>query len=234
MASPIASKPSTRDLQNPVSDAMALQGAKILHQAIIALSSGEPSDEDLLNLLVGANLSGLALCNTRVCIHHAVCHGLGALGGLPHGLANTIMLPHSLEFNRDAAASELGRIAIALEVGDEPRAAIEAVRRLQQSINCVTRLRDTNLRKELLPELPSTRCVNVASTSIRARSRIIRRSSECFWQPGSFSTTTSAPTVGFSDSNCIWQFCLSHGRRLRSGGPALSRCLRRTAESSTS
>jgi alcohol dehydrogenase class IV len=140
-------------LANPISEALALQGARLLHRSILALASGTREDADLLDLLVGASLSGLALSNTRVCIHHAICHGLGGLGGLPHGVANTIILPHAMRFNMQAASAELGRVSGALGAGDNADAAVEAVRHLQQAIGASTRLRDTTLARELLPAI---------------------------------------------------------------------------------
>ena len=66
--------------------------------------AGDPGDghvsptniEHRAAMLVGANLSGMVLVNARVGIHHAMCHCLGGLGGLPHGVANAIMLPHAM------------------------------------------------------------------------------------------------------------------------------------------
>jgi alcohol dehydrogenase len=142
-------------LANPISEALALQGARLLYRATFALSSGPRADDDLLELLVGANLSGLALSNTRVCIHHAICHGLGGLGELPHGVANAIILPHAMAFNSKAAASRLSLIASVLGAGRDADAdaAIDAIRRLQQAIGCAVRLRETTLRRDLLPAI---------------------------------------------------------------------------------
>lgn len=48
----------------------------------------------------------------------ALRHQLGGGAGLPHGEASTIVLPHVLRWNGDAATPVLDRIAARLGVGD--------------------------------------------------------------------------------------------------------------------
>ena len=102
----------------------------------------------------------MVISNARVGIHHAVCHCLGARGGLSHGVANSIMLPHALAYNLPVAAAELARMAEAMDAGasgDNPagaaRAAIDAVIRLQHRCGVPTRLRDAGLDRSLLPAI---------------------------------------------------------------------------------
>jgi len=147
-------------LRNPVSDALARQGARILVHAIPAMVQ-EPDDVlHRAGVLAGANLSGMVISSARVGIHHAVCHCLGALGGLSHGVANSVMLPHALAYNLDVAARELADLADAMGVhtrgnSDQAgaQAAIEAVSALQQAARVPRRLRETGLDRALLPRI---------------------------------------------------------------------------------
>jgi alcohol dehydrogenase len=102
----------------------------------------------------------MTIASTRTCLHHGLCHVLGALGGLSHGLANSIMLPHVMRFNARAAAPQLKLAAQALGVdvaglsdADAADAAVEAVIRLQHAIRVPTRLRDTPLERRLIPKI---------------------------------------------------------------------------------
>jgi alcohol dehydrogenase len=136
-------------LRNPISDAIALHGIRLFSRALPAMV-GEPGSVDhRAQVLTAAHLSGMVISNARVGIHHAVCHCLGARGGLAHGVANAIMLPHALAYNREAAAPALAAIAEAMEAAD----AIEAVRTLQRDCGVPTRLRDTGLDRSLLPAI---------------------------------------------------------------------------------
>ena len=147
-------------LRNPISEALALQGVRILTRAIPAMVAEPAEVRHRAAVLTGANLSGMVISNARVGIHHAICHCLGALGGLSHGVANAIMLPHALAYNIEVAAAELRGLAGAMGVRvhgmtDQAaaHAAIDAVRELQIASAVPRRLRDTGLERSLLPQI---------------------------------------------------------------------------------
>jgi alcohol dehydrogenase class IV len=147
-------------LRNPISEGLALQGARLLARGLPAMVREPAQMEHRATVLTGAYLSGLVISNARVGIHHAVCHCLGALGGLPHGVANSIMLPHALAYNLDVAAAELRGLAEAMGVSvtgksdaEAARAAVDAVAELQIATKVARRLRDTGLDHALLPRI---------------------------------------------------------------------------------
>ncbi len=149
-------------VRNPVSEALALQGIRYLRRALPALGKpvAPPNEDPVEEALVGAALSGLVISNARVGIHHAVCHGLGARGGLSHGVANSILLPHAMRFNREAATGPLALAAQALGAdtrGLAPLAAADAaiavVEDLQRATGVPRQLSDTGMDRTLLPLL---------------------------------------------------------------------------------
>ncbi len=62
--------------------------------------------------------AGRAFTRASVGYVHAFAHQLGACYGVPHGLANAIVLPHVLEFSQDAAREKLARLAVLTGMGD--------------------------------------------------------------------------------------------------------------------
>ena len=152
-------------VRNPVSEALALQGIRHLRKAVpvlagIAQADAAEQQTALEHALTGAVLSGLVISNARVGIHHGICHGLGALGGLSHGVANSVLLPHAMRFNLEAATDKLALAALPLGIdtagmspADAARASIGAVQALQSDSGVPTRLRDTGLDRDLLPRL---------------------------------------------------------------------------------
>jgi alcohol dehydrogenase len=147
-------------LRNPISEALALHGIRLFTRWVPAMKADPANVEARGGVLTAAHLSGRVISNSRVGIHHAVCHCLGARGGLPHGVANSIMLPHALAYNIPVAAAELARMAEAMGVNiagmdapAEAEAGIEAVRKLQCDAGVPTRLRDTGLDRALLPAI---------------------------------------------------------------------------------
>lgn len=146
--------------RNPVADAFALQGLRLLGAGLPSMARAPGSVQARADVLYGAHLSGAVIASTRTCLHHGICHCLGALGGLPHGVANAIMLPHVMRHNIGAAAPQLRQVAQALgrdvdALCDVQAAeqAIEAVKALQHATDVPTRLRDTSLSRNLLPAL---------------------------------------------------------------------------------
>jgi alcohol dehydrogenase class IV len=147
-------------MRNPISEGLALQGIRLLKDAIPAMVADPSSVDHRAGVLAGAHISGMVISNARVGIHHAICHCLGGLGGLGHGVSNSIMLPHALAYNLEAAAPALARMAEAMGVdtrnltdADAAALGIDAVRALQQAAKVPTRLRDTGLDKNLLPAI---------------------------------------------------------------------------------
>ncbi len=143
-------------VRNPISDALAMGGLRALIAGMPVMVRDPGSVAARSDVLIGANLSGMVIANARVGVHHGICHGLGSLGGLPHGVANAILLPHAMNFNRDVAAAPLTIAAQAMgcAVADaSPGAAIERIVALQRATQVPTRLRDVGLDRALFPQL---------------------------------------------------------------------------------
>jgi len=111
-------------------------------------------------MLEGAHLAGLALSSVSMGLHHGLCHVLGGSAGVPHGLANTILLPHVLRFNADATADRLLPAVAALGISADGRSAVAGVQAAAAAIAELTarlglpaRLRDVGVAEADLPRL---------------------------------------------------------------------------------
>lgn len=62
-------------------------------------------------MALGSHYAGLAMNKAAIGYVHALAHQLGAKYGVPHGRANAVILPHVLEFNRDASEKRLAKLA---------------------------------------------------------------------------------------------------------------------------
>lgn len=92
-------------------------------------------------MAMGAYYAGIAINQVNVGNVHAIAHQLGGKYGIPHGLANALVLPHVLEFCREEAQRELAELAVLINAGDasEGDAAlshkfIQAVRDLRTEV----------------------------------------------------------------------------------------------------
>jgi alcohol dehydrogenase class IV len=93
-------------------------------------------------------------------LHHGLCHVLGGTAGVPHGVANAIILPHAMRFNLDVAAEQLAPAAAAMGIalkGKSAEAAVEeAVQRIYALIGQMDlpqHLRDVGMQEVDLPQL---------------------------------------------------------------------------------
>ncbi len=86
-------------------------------------------DQARREMLRAAHLAGLAFSKSYVGYVHAVAHSLGGQYNIPHGLANSVLLPIVLEAYGPSAWKKLRELAVAAGVSseaDSPRQAAEA------------------------------------------------------------------------------------------------------------
>ncbi|CAL8477800.1 maleylacetate reductase [Caballeronia sp. S22] len=113
---------------NPVVSLMAEEGIRALAQGIGKVVA-KPDDLDARSdCLYGAWLCGAVLGSVGMSLHHKLCHTLGGTFNLPHAETHTIVLPHALAYNRDAAPDAMKRIARALGSDDAAIGAFELAR----------------------------------------------------------------------------------------------------------
>jgi maleylacetate reductase len=126
---------------NPITNLMADEAIRALAGAVRGIRA-TPDDVELRGrLLYGAWLAGTVLGTVGMAIHHRICHVLGGRLDLPHAATHTVVLPHALAYNADAAPEAMGRIAGALGAADAPIALHE----LALGTNAPTSLRDLGM-----------------------------------------------------------------------------------------
>jgi alcohol dehydrogenase len=154
-------------LSSPLSEGLALHAIRLLAGSIRAAVANSGNLQAMADMLVGANVAGLAFSNTRLGNVHALAHPLGAFWKIPHGVANALMLPHVMEFN--ALASPRKMIDVGLALGEPPARlgvgaasitdyegallAAGAVRRLERDIGIPERLSDLGVDRASIPDM---------------------------------------------------------------------------------
>lgn len=84
----------------------------------LARACHQGSDLDArYGMAMGAYYGGLAINQVNVGNVHAIAHQLGGKYGIPHGLANALVLPHVLEFCREEAEQPLAELALLIGQG---------------------------------------------------------------------------------------------------------------------
>jgi maleylacetate reductase len=113
---------------SPVVSLMAEEGIRACGAALAMLRENPTDLEARSNALYGAWLCGTVLGSVAMGLHHKLCHTLGGTFGLPHAEVHTVILPHALQYNADAAPQAMARIARALGVVNAPRGIFELIR----------------------------------------------------------------------------------------------------------
>lgn len=147
-------------LANPISEGLALHSIRLIGAHLRPAVANSHHVAAMSNMLLAANMAGLAFNNTRLGNVHAMAHPLGAFFHVPHGLANAIMLPHVMEFNLLATpikmieiAQALGEPVAGLTEMDAGMRAVEAVRRLEADISIPPRLSDLGVDRGAVSDM---------------------------------------------------------------------------------
>ena len=148
---------------NPLVPPVALEGIRrIVRSLPLCISNGRNLDarEDLLT---GAYMAGFSIGNAKMGLHHGICHVLGGRTWFPHGVLNTIMLPHVMRFNADAVPDAMSAIARNFPsplAGEDRLGAAEAVAALAATLPVPHRLRDAGVPESVLESVAAEAATN--------------------------------------------------------------------------
>jgi maleylacetate reductase len=114
---------------NPIVSLMAEEGIRALAPALPKIVFNGKDLDARAQALYGSWLAGTTIAATSVALHHKLCHVLGGFG-LPHAETHSIVLPHAVRYNYEAAREAMERIERALGGGDAPQALYDLERKL--------------------------------------------------------------------------------------------------------
>jgi maleylacetate reductase len=118
------------NLASPMTDLMAEEGSRALAQGLLALAQDTSNHEGYDLTLYGAYLAGCVLGLVGTGLHHRICHILGGSFHLPHAETHSIILPHVVHYNRDAAPEAMARLAHALGASNAAQGIVDLAVRL--------------------------------------------------------------------------------------------------------
>lgn len=137
---------------HPMCDAIALRGVELIGTYLRrAVDNG--ADEEARGYMMIASIMGAVAFQKGLGATHSLAHPLSSVAGLHHGLANAIMLPHVLTFNRNAAPERLSDVANMLGAVATPDNAAAEVRKLITDIGIPRRLSDVGVKTEMVAQM---------------------------------------------------------------------------------
>ena len=143
----------------PIADALAFHGIRMIRKFLPkALENGT----DIMargQMLIAASMAGAAFSNAQVGVVHALAHCIGARFGVPHGIANSILLPHCILYNLDACpdrysqiAEAMGKEVIGMELLKAGEQAAIALWEFTKAIGMPQTLREVNVEESGLEQ----------------------------------------------------------------------------------
>jgi alcohol dehydrogenase class IV len=112
--------------RTPEAEAIALGGVRTIHTALPAVVADPANGLARSAMLEGACMAGRCLLNAGMGVHHGLAQLVGGRTGIPHGLANAILLTHAIAFNAEAVPDEVARLSAAL--GADAATAVDGLR----------------------------------------------------------------------------------------------------------
>jgi alcohol dehydrogenase class IV len=145
---------------NPISRGIATEALSLMGQSILTAVNQGGDLAARADMSLGSMLAGQAFANSPVAAVHALAYPIGGHFKIPHGLSNTLVLPHVLRFNSVTQPAPYAEIApyVFPEMADmgvqEAAAAFaEGMAELSEKCGLEQRLRDVGIGEDALPML---------------------------------------------------------------------------------
>ena len=152
-------------VRTPEAEAVALAGVARIVEALPAVVDAPDDLDARTRMLEGAVLGGRCLQNASMGVHHGLSQLLGGRTGIPHGLANAIVLPHAIRFNADVVPESIAALTAAAGGPDD---LADAVAALASGLGLPSSLFDVGVSDE---DLQAVSRLSQSNPSVRANPR---------------------------------------------------------------
>jgi maleylacetate reductase len=153
--------------RTPEAEAIAVSGIERIVDALPRVLARPDDIEARTAMLEGAALGGRCLQNGTMGIHHGLSQLIGGRTGIPHGLANAVILPHAVRYNADTVPEALSRIGRAMGVDDDPARALTA---LVETLGLPTRLSECGVGED---DLDAVARLSQSNPSVQSNPRSV-------------------------------------------------------------
>lgn len=118
----------------PLTDMHALDAIRLINTHL-ALLVEQPEDNHLREqVMLGSMKAGLAFSNAILGAVHAMSHSLGGYLDLPHGLCNSMLLEHVIDYNYISATDRFRVVAETMGIDPRGLSQSQIKRRLMQHV----------------------------------------------------------------------------------------------------
>lgn len=144
---------------SPFSDAMAEKAMELIGKNIRRFVANRKDEEAACAMMAGCNFAGIAFAWARLGNVHAMSHPVSAFFNVPHGVANSILLPIVVEYN---ALADHGRYEVIYNYirqdnevlcGFIPEMLVEEIQKLNADLGIPKSLSEVGVKEEMIPDM---------------------------------------------------------------------------------
>lgn len=152
-----------------LSDSLNLLAIELISKSLRKAVENDPEGRE--SMALGQYATGMAFSNVGLGLVHGMAHPLGAFYNTPHGVANAVLLPYVMEYNKDYTGDKYREIARAMGIKDVDnmgvneyrKAAINAVKKLSKDVNIPQTLSEINVKEDDLEYLAKSAHADVCT-----------------------------------------------------------------------
>ncbi len=143
----------------PFSDAMAEKAMELIGSSLRRFVANRKDEEAACNMMLGSTFAGISFAWARLGNVHAMSHPVSGYFHVPHGVANSILLPTVMEYN---ALADHGRYEIIYNYIREskeevssfvPSMLVDELRKLNQDLGIPKSLSEVGVTEDLIPNM---------------------------------------------------------------------------------
>jgi len=137
-------------------DQKAENATKLIFENLEKVYNNPTDIEARNNMALASFDAGLAFTRAYIGYVHAVAHNMGGMYGVPHGLANAIILPYVLEYYGESSVNKLADLARIVKIGENKdsdeilsKKFIEKIKEMNENMKIPRFIKE--LKKEDIP-----------------------------------------------------------------------------------
>jgi len=145
---------------HPISEMYSLEAIRLISDNIRTAYSDGRNMDARSNMLLGSLLGGKALATAGVGLVHAMAYPLGGMFGIPHGLANAVLLPYVTEYNLIGNLQKYADLAVIfgyetdnMPMREAAALAVDGLYQLNMDLGIPETLTELNIAEDKIPEM---------------------------------------------------------------------------------
>ncbi|HJB22600.1 MAG TPA: lactaldehyde reductase [Candidatus Jeotgalibaca pullicola] len=152
-----------------MSDMFHIKAIEIIGRSLKSSVEGDLSARE--EMALGQYIAGMGFSNVGLGLVHGMAHPLGAWYDTPHGVANAILLPVVMDYNKEYTSEKYRDIAVAMGISnveemtlEEAReAAINSVRQLSLDVGIPRSLTEVGFKEEDIDQIAADAFADVCT-----------------------------------------------------------------------